>query len=303
MKKNLYVVIISFLFSSILWVSITLTEEYFTTYNVPARVVNAPYGYALASELPTNISVKIRGIGWRLTGIGIGSESFFNISAKNDSGRILANLYANIVENPWLSSDVSVIDIVPDTVSFFIERIVSKKLPVVPDLKMSFKTGFGLASSIKVVPDSVVVFGPKSLMEKLSSFSTQAIKLSALDNQTKLKAVFNNDRFRTNIAAVEVTLDVQRMVDKNIENISVEVLDVPVDRDVILLPNTVSYLVKGGINVLGRLNASDFKAYVYYRDVLLDTVGTVAPVVVLPENVDLVSIRPDRLRYVIRKFN
>lgn len=303
MKKNFHIVIIAFLFSSILWVSITLTEEYYSTYRVPVRIVNTPYGYTLASELPSEISIKLRGIGWRLTGIGIGSESHFNVSARNDSGRISANLYANLVENPWLSSDVSVIDISPDTVSFIVERITSKKLKVIPDVDLTFKTGFGLAGEVKVVPDSVVVFGPKSLISELHHISTKKVNLNALDNLTKIKLAFDNDIFTTNIAIVEVTLDVQRIVDKEIENIKIEVIDVPEDRDVVLLPNTINCLVKGGINVLGKLSASDFSASVHYRDVLLDTIGTVAPEIKLPENVEVVSRKPDRLRYIIRKFN
>lgn len=303
MKKKIHIIVIAFLFSSILWISITLTEEYYTTYQVPLRVVNTPYGYTLASDLPSEISIKIKGIGWRLTGIGIGSESFFNVSARNDSGRIAANLYANLVENPWLSSDVSVIDISPDTVSFMVERITSKKLKVVPDIDITFRTGFGLASEVKVIPDSVVVFGPKSLIANLHSIKTRKVNLKTLDNLTKIKLPFNNDMLSTNTAVVEATLDVQRIVDKEIENIRVEVLDVPEDRDVVLLPNTINCLVVGGINVLGRLSSSDFSAYVHYRDVLLDTIGTVAPELTTPENVEIISQKPDRLRYIIKKFN
>lgn len=303
MKKNFHIVIIAFVFSSILWVSITLTEEYFSTYKIPVRIVNTPYGYTLASELNQEISVKIRGIGWRLTGLNLGSDTHFNVSARNDSGRIVANLYANLIENPWLSSDVTVIDISPDTVSFVVERISSKKLPVIPDIDLTFKAGFGLASKVKIVPDSVIVYGPVSRIENLNFISTRKVTLNALDNLTRVRLTFDNDIFNTNIAVVDVTLDVQRIVDKEIENIRVEVLDIPSDRDVVLLPNTINCLIKGGINVLGRLTSADFSAVVHYREVLLDTIGTVAPLINLPENVELVSAKPERLRYIIRKFN
>lgn len=303
MKKNLNIIIIALLFSSILWISITLTDEYYTTYTVPVKIVDVPYGYIPATDLTQKVAVKIKGIGWKLTGLGLGSESVFNISARNDSGKIVANLNANLVENPWLTSDISVIDISPDTISFFIERIISKKLPVVPEIDVTYKMGFGLASKIIVSPDSVIVFGPKSIMEGINSFSTVPVKLTSLDSQIKIKAVFSNNKFRTNITAVELFLDVQRIVDKNIEDVRVEVIDIPLDRDVVMLPNSVSCLVKGGINVLGKMDASDIKAYVRYADVLLDSLGTVKPVIEMPENAELISIRPERLRYVIKKFN
>ncbi len=302
MKKNLHIVIIAIVFSSILWISITLSEEYYSTYKIPINIINAPSGYTLASDLSENISVKIKGIGWRLTGINLGSETVYNISARNDSGKIITNVYSNLIENPWLSSDLEVIEISPDTISFMIERIISKKLPVVTKTDITFKAGFGLASKIKIAPDSVVVYGPKSRIEKMDSIKTNTIVLSLLDNYTKVNADFVNGLYKTDIAGVEVRLDVQRIVDKNIDDIKVEVIDVPKDRDVVLLPNTISCLVKGGINVLGKITAQDFKAFVYYHDVLLDTLGSVGPTIEHPENVELLSRKPDRIRYIIKKF-
>lgn len=303
MKKNLHIVIIALIFSSILWISITLSEEYYSTYKIPVRIINTPAGYTLASDLPTTLSVKLKGVGWRLTGISIGSDTYFNISARNDSGRIKANVYANLVENPWLSSDITVIDISPDTVTFFVEKTISKNLPVVPKTDLNFKSGFGLASKIKVSPDSVLVTGPKSLIEKMSSITTEKISLAQLDNQRTVKAGFSNKKLQTDFPTVMLHLDVQRIVDKDIADIKVEVIDVPEDRDVVLLPNTITCLIKGGVNVLGRIKSEDFKAFVQYRDVLLDTVGSVAPTIQPPENVEVLSLRPDRLRYVIKKFN
>lgn len=303
MKKNFNIILIAVLFSAILWISITLSDEYYSTYKVPLRVIDAPTGYTVASELPSDILIKIKGIGWRLTGLSLGSESHFNVSAKNDSGKILSNLFANIVENQWLSSDISVIDISPDTVSFIIERIISKKVPVKPELDITFKPGFGLGSKLAVNPDTVTVFGPKNIINSLEEIRTSPIELTRLDTRTKVKAGFNNNKIRTDISSVEVLLDVQRIVDKTIDNIRVDIIDVPSDRDVVLLPNTVSCIVKGGVNILGKLKLDDFNAYIHYKDVLLDTLGSVRPVIELPENVELISQRPDRLRYVIKKFN
>ena len=303
MKKNLNIIIIALVFSAILWISITLSDEFYSTINLPVRVIDAPAGYTVSTDLPENISVKLKGIGWRLTGISFGSESYFNVSAKNDSGMVLSNLYANIINNPWLTSDVSVIDISPDTVSFVIEIITSKKLPVVPDVFIDFKTGYGLSTKLTLTPDSVNVSGPESLINSLESIKTQSIKLSQLDSQTKVKASFENSKLVTDVPFVEIFLDVQRIVDKTVDNIRVEVIDVPADRDVVLIPNSISCLVKGGINILGRLTENDFRAYVHYRDVLLDSLGTVQPIIEFPENIEIITQRPDRLRYIIKKFD
>jgi hypothetical protein len=101
---------------------------------------------------------------------------------------------------------------------------------------------------------------------------------------------------------VSVSLDIQRIVDKQFDDIIVEVLDVPPDRDVILLPNKISCNVRGGIEILGKLEINQFKAFVFYRDVVLDTLGNVIPHIEHPSNTTIKYIKPERLRYIIKKF-
>ena len=101
---------------------------------------------------------------------------------------------------------------------------------------------------------------------------------------------------------VTVTFDIQRIVDKQFDDITVDVLDVPPDRDVVLLPNKVSFGVRGGIDILGKLDKSQFESFVFYRHVVLDTLGNVIPQVRIPKNTNLLYLKPQRLRYVIKKF-
>ncbi len=79
-----------------------------------------------------------------------------------DSGRHDINLYKHLESNRWLLSDVEIMNIYPDSIKFFVERIISKKLPVISGLNLEFKPGYGLASDIVLKPDSIVVTGPLS---------------------------------------------------------------------------------------------------------------------------------------------
>ncbi len=152
-------------------------------------------------------------------------------------------------------------------------------------------------------PDSIVIDGPQSVVSSLTEIKTKEIKLSSLD-----KLIIKNIGFiylpgtSYGTKFVTVNLDVQRIVDKQFDDIDVEVLDVPPDRDVILLPNKISCNVRGGIEILGKLEKDQFRAFVFYRDVVLDTLGNVIPHIELPVNTTLKYIKPERLRYIIKKF-
>ncbi len=303
MRKKLYIFIAAVLFAIIFWGSISLSGSYYANIDVALKLFDFPDGYTTGSNLPDNVSIKLKGEGWKLVTLNIGAESEYRVSVESDSGLKYVNLYNNLANNRWILSETEVIDINPDTIAFFVERIVSKKVPVLVDLGLEFKTGYGLASNILVAPDSVIVSGPVSIMKDLKKISTVRKSLSSLDN----KKVVNINLPKTtgityNSNLIEVALDVQRIVDKQFDNIPVDVLDVPQDISVVLLPNTVGCSVRGGVNVLGNLNEDQFKAYLFYSDIVSDTLGSVVPHLELPENTSLMFIKPERVRYIIKTF-
>jgi hypothetical protein len=302
MKKNLHIIILSVIFSVILWISISLSSDYYATINVPLKLNNFPPGYSTATRIPEDISVKVKGKGWKLVGVNLSSKSDYNISVI-DSGKISVNLYNYLGENQWLTSDIDVIDIAPDTISFYVEKDFKRKVSIIPDIVLNYKTGYGLATPVKITPESTIIYGPGSIVRNLTFVYTQRESFDKLDTKMirlvpleDLPGVIYKDK------EIQVSLDVQKIVDKTFEDILVQIIDLPVDRNVVLLPNKISVSAEGGIDILGRMTKDKVKAFVNYRDVVLDTLGSVVPQIELPENTSLEYIKPDRLRYIIKKF-
>ena len=115
MNKKINIIIISFIFSILIWVLISLSYEYYSSIKVNLKVTDLPIGYTTGSKLPSNIIIKLKGKGWKLAAESLGSESDFFVSAKFDSGKINLNLYNSLSENRWLANDLEVININPDT--------------------------------------------------------------------------------------------------------------------------------------------------------------------------------------------
>jgi YbbR domain-containing protein len=304
MRKNAHIIIASIIFSIILWISVSLTNDYVTTYQIPIRIIDFPEEYTTGSNIPDNVNIRLRGNGWKLLTLNLGTGSEYIVSANGDSGRKMVNLFASLSENPWLTSDTDVLDIHPDTISFQVEKIISKKVKIIPDYSVQYRTGYGLASPVRVIPESTVVYGPRSVINNLSNVKTATIELNALEGRIVERGSLEAARGMTyEQDVVEVHFDVQRIVDRNFENLPVEVVDIPGDRDVVLIPNNITIGVRGGIDILGRLRSDSIRAVVYYRDVVLDTVGGVSPTLNLPENVHLLYRKPEYMRYIIKKYD
>ncbi len=302
--QNLSVIIISVIFSIIIWGSISLSSDYFAVIEVPLKLVNIPKGLTSGSVMPDKILIKVKSKGWKLISMNVASPAEFVVPQSVDSGLKFINLNNYLSENNWLSEDMQVMDIIPDTISFYIESIGTKKLPIEANLNLNFKTGYGLASEIKFIPDSVMVTGPKSILKKMKSIITERSTYNNLSEKIVERIEVKKLRgFSYSADNLLMSLDVQAIIDKSFEEIPVKVLNVPPDREVVLIPNLITVSVLGGIEVLGKLSEYDFSASIEYGEVVVDSTGTVAPEIDFPDNTQLIYIKPERLRYVITKFN
>jgi YbbR domain-containing protein len=235
--------------------------------------------------------------------IALGSQNEYLISADNDSGLITIDPMKEIDENNWLAAGVSVSEISPREISVSVEKIKFKRLKIEAESDITFSDGYGLASPIKVYPDSVLVSGPSSIINEISTIKTKPVKFSSADKKVKLiTEIMEPKGFSLEQSKVELTFDIQRIVQNTFKDIKVRINGLPNDRNVVLIPNSIDCNLKGGINILGKINPNEIIATIDYRDIVYDTLGSVQPNILIPQNTELVFSKPARLNYVIKKF-
>jgi hypothetical protein len=303
MNKKINIIIISLIAAVVIWVTISLSYDYYTSIRIKLKIIDLPYGYTTGAKLPDNIIIKLKGKGWKLAAESLGSRPDFIVSAKFDSGMINVNLNNSLSENRWLANDIDVLSINPDTLSFRIEKIVSRKVKISPRLNMTFKTGYGLAEPVNIYPDSIIVYGPWSILRNLTSVPTVFRSYKNSDSRIKEKiSLTHQEGIAYEIKSVNLFLDVQKIVDMNFDELPVKVYDVPADHEIVCIPNKISVGVKGGIEFLGKLTPDQFKVSVNYRNIVSDTLGSIKPDILMPPNLSLIYVKPERLRYIIKKY-
>ena len=303
MNNKLGIIISSIVFSILIWGSITLSDEFFSTTDLKIKVINQPSGYACGDINPDDITVKLKARGWQLLSFYLGADHDFFVSANNDSGSIKIDPSKEISENGWIGSGISILDINPKIISLNVEKIKFKKLKVIADTDLKFSEGYNLATPIKIYPDSILVSGPKGILENLSTIKTLPIKISSLDHNFEMLADLEDIRgFQFEEKNVQLTFDVQKIVEKAFNGIKVTINDLPIDREIVLIPNSIDCSLRGGINVLGKLTNDQISASINYSELVYDTTGSIKPNVLIPENTKLVFTKPARLNYIIKKF-
>lgn len=302
-KGNLPIIVAATLLSIVLWVSISLSEQYFITIHIPLKIINLPDGYSVGSNVPETISIRIKSHGWNILELQQIANPVFYASASNEPGKSIINLKSSLAENGWLSSEIQVLEISPETIQLNLDKTVSKYIKIQSEAAISFKEGYGLARPPVLVPDSIKIFATRKSLEKIEFVETAAIQYASIDESfsttLQLKKVPGVE-YEAN--SVECYFDVQKIVDHDFENIPVTVINVPPDRKVVLSPGQVTIGVKGGINVLAKLNNDNFKAVIDYKDILNDTLGVLAPSIILPSYVEKNYIKPEFVKPIIKKY-
>ena len=303
MKKKLIPIVLIVLFSIMLWVYVSFSGDYSITLKLPVEIENIPSGYALSSISTNSVSISIKGQGWQLAQNTLGRNPKFKVLCKGKKKKQKISVRNEFVNNPWLSSTLQIVEASPQNIELTIEQIKTKKVEVIPIVSYEFKPGYGLVSRIKVEPDSVVVIGPESKVEKIEFVQTKLEIFEKLDHSiSEVIPLVKSKYLNYNIDRCKISFEVEKIVDKSIDNVPVETKGVPPSQQLVLTPNNIRVVLRGGINRLSKLSAKDIKAYVKFKDALKDTLGAIIPKIKIPDQTKLIDVKPMRLDYIIKKY-
>ena len=303
-ERKLSIFFSALIFAALVWISVNLGNTFQTIIDVPVHIENLPANKAISSLLPTIIKLKIQGSGWQILNTKLSPNlqcliDFHHITAKDT---LITN--KKLLEYSNISKDILVLETYPETLFVRLDEMISKKVPIVPVVDIQYRTGFGIVGKIKTNPDSVTLSGAKFLLQKITQWKTKPLLLEDVFIPIQAGVELSDTlslQIQKTLTTATISFDVQSIAEKKIENIPVEVLQIPDNRTVVLIPQTISIIIRSGVYTIAQLSEKDFSAYIDYRTILLDTSGFVQPVINGPDVIRIVQTQPEKLQYVIRK--
>lgn len=302
MKKNLPSIIVSLLLATGAWIFITLSGEFYLNYRIPIAYTNLPSNLVVDNSLPREVDFKLKGSGWKFISLYFSDDNIFTVPVSQDSINSGVNLFSLLDQNTWLSSEFTIIDIYPSRLSIKTEEVDLAVKPVVPDLILEFEEGFGLASKVKITPERIRIKGSAKLTGSIRSLKTQRTTLTGLKEKTVIEVSLDQIdgiEFQPNKVVVEI--DVQKIADREIEGVHMTIIDGPRDQEIVLVPDEVSVVVRGGIDRIGAIKPEEIRALLNYSEMIRDSSGTAVPNIVLPDNINFIDVKPGRIRYIIKQ--
>ncbi len=303
MKKTIIPISFIVLLSIILWGSVSLSGDFITTITVPVQIINSPANYTLGNISNKELSIRLKGKGWELARLELTGNDEFLVSANKKIGKIRANLRNHIEINSWLTSSFQVLDISPATIEYEIDKIITKTVSIKLNSRIEFRNGFGLASNIVLEPSEIEISGPASVLQNIDSIRTDSLRMTNISDDVDVKINLEKiDHVSIAEEKVRMKFAVQKIVDKSFEDITVEIRNVPSTKELTLFPSRVSVVLRGGINILGRLTNDSIKVYIDYWNIMRNQEEEIEPVIEFPSYTTLVDVRPKKLEYVIKQY-
>ena len=297
--------------ATVLWFVNALGKTYETTVSMPIQYTNLPKEKVLVSAPPKKIEVQLKAHGFTLLRHKLRltiNPLNFNVKSFTDgmmdktnaeNFKIVSNRYLSQLSRQ-VSSEISVLGIQPDTLYFKFDRIIERKLPVASNFEISFENQYFQYDSIRFTPDSVMVKGPRSIVEKLENVPVKHQRFKELDATYKRSMVFEDiDQVEVEPRRVNVEIPVSQY-SEYLAFINIQQLNVPDSLRLVTFPVKTQVSCRVAVHLYQNLSESNFFVYVDYNDLKMNSKLPVR-LMNAPGHVKMLNYQPREVEFIIEK--
>ncbi len=303
-QKRFHIVIGAVVFAILTWVSVNMRDEYTVTRHLPVVLENTKEGRALKFPVPRFVSVRFRGSGWAITGLYLSPDVKYYIDVASLGAEDFVITGRDLLEHIILPVTLQILEVKPDTLRLAIDEYVEKRVPIIPHIYVNYHDGYGQVGPMQIDPESAVVGGSEYMVRRTASWPTVYKKFDNLRTPVDMDIPLEespNYSVEAFNRSTHLKIGVQPFAEKTITGIPVTAVGVPSNREVIFIPPRLDIIVRGGIDQLAKLTVEDFSTVVNYQLLISDSMDVVIPQLEAPREVRVVSKKPDKVQFIIRK--
>jgi len=176
--------IVSVLFAVVLWLYVLGTESSQIVKNMSVEYI-LPKGMSISNEGPSEVEFILQGPrAFMRTILDSDEKLLVDLNRYYRKGGKTSLSFRPKDEELPIPIGVSVLKVDPEVVNIKLEREARKEIKIVPNYYGKLDSNYRLVEA-KIVPDTLKISGPASLVQGLSEVKTQIIDLSTLNTTDK----------------------------------------------------------------------------------------------------------------------
>ena len=301
---------IGFLVASILiWLLITLSKDYTTTLTFPVNYINIPQDKLLQKEPTKEIDVIVKSSGFNILSSRFSSKSI-NLNASNLNRKSSSSYYfltknqINTVQKQ-LHSGVQLQQITLDTIYLEIGSLISKKVPLKPNLEIKYHIGYDILESVVIKPDSILISGPEAQIEKIENINLELLKLEDVksDFSEKVKIILpeNTNSIKVNLDFTTISGKVEKFTEGTFE-LPFTIKNLPEDVELVTLNKTIEVVFVVGLSNFNKIDKNFFEVVCDYTVSKENNLSYLLPKVVVKSNfIKSYKVIPNKIDFLIQK--
>ena len=280
-----------------------LSSEYDRDITFNLTPVDFPTDKIIYNQSHDSVVLKLRANGFNLAKYYF-SKPEMKISVKKlkeIKNYFLWNQKENFLDTKLnFGSSVELLSISEDSILFFFDQYVSKKVPVKENVTINFESGYENFKTPVLIPDSVVVTGPKELLSDLKYLVTDSVNFEKINSDIKFNLNLINpdlDNLIFSDNSIRYLLEVDQYTEETIK-VPVNVLFNSDNSKFNYYPKELSIKYNISINDYVAVNPMDFKIECVYDSNSPNNISK-AEISKKPSFVKNVRLNTDQIQIII----
>lgn len=297
-REKIVVFMVALILALGLWLMVNLSEEYTINLNLPIEIGNLPGDQALAQDLPDHASVSVTGEGWNLLTL-YNTPPPISVDVMMDQIDLWDQVRQQMNNQP-----VTVTSVQPVMLSVELEEKITRQVPVISNVDISFRDRYNLMGEARIVPDSIAISGAASVVENVTLWHTEPVELDDVHSEIvqEIQLQEANDLITLSRNTVTYRAEVVEYTEGEVR-VPILTRDLPEGRSVSFSPSNIRVRFDIPIGEYRQVEESmPVIAYVSYDQIRSDSTGFVTPQFELADsslNIDIRSHQPSEVAYFI----
>lgn len=309
LKKRKVKIFLVFLFcSTSAWFISNLSEPYISTTTFELAYVNRSDELMLVSASQDKTNVKLEAVGFQFLGFDFKKKNveidLSEVVKKGGQYYLPYKKYQAQIEKQ-LPTAMRLIDMDKDILFFDFQKIMTKKVPVVPTFTLKLAKNYLLDGNLKIKPSEVILKGPRNEVDTINEVKSYPIELKDLTSDFFLETLISipDGLQHTTFSKTSVTVAGKILkFSEKIITVKVKALNIPSGTSVKMFPDEVTILCKGSIARLKDLVASNFEVVADFDEIKRNHSKKIAVrISKIPELLSSAVLQESEIEYIVKR--
>ena len=263
-QKSSKMFLFAFLVSLTIWLLINLSKTYEKIVTVNISYINLEKG-TFVKNSDSILKVKIKGSGFSLLSYKLSDLNFGIDTHKHNNNWDWEPDDSEL--NALFPKSISVVNATPRKVFFDVKMLSKKKVPIVSQLQVKPKLGYGI-TTYNLAKDSIFIYGDQTNIDTISFINTESLvfknSTESISGQVSLN--YQNSDIQIQYKTVNYSYEIERFTQGDF-SVKIKLKNTPEDKKVTIFPKEVHVQFQGPLSQFNKYKADEFGVFVDINDI------------------------------------